>query len=636
MENLWDSVLNTSIWAGGFTIVFILINKIFKNKLPLSCHYYIWLIVLVRLLLPFFITIDAEPTLYPYANQNITEATAYIPASPNVFNNSTTEEGTILQIENNINLQLAKVNSIGLHKDIFTSDNLWIIWLVVAVVIYLYKAVVYFLFKKTLLKYQVHLNEAEQQIFANQLSRFKIKNVSLFKSNNIQTPFAIGLLKPMIILPNRQYYETQLSHILSHELNHIKRCDIAIKWLFEVAKAIHWFNPFVYLAAQKAAFYCEASCDEAVLKNSSLNGRKEYSLTIIDVINQAVKAKISMSVSMNSGKSHLKERIMHILNDGRRKKNTAVFLVVALLALGLCACSSVKVVENSPTDNKLKNAELSVNINNKKETTSTPKAVTNLLVAGVDEAGNFADVIMIVSLNTTTNKINLLSVPRDTFLSPSDDTRLKLSQQGINIPTEIKFGQLINIAKVPNNMEYLQYEISQTLGIQTDYYIKMDMSAFESIVDCVGGVYMTIPDGGLFYSDPTQNLEIALQEGSQLLDGKKAIQYIRYRLTYDRGDMDRISVQQQFIKELYKKLLDGENLSEKLSTLLSIATAHTETNLTMNDLMLYLQFIPKITSDSIQTFILPGEVEVKRTDLPRYYFILNKNEFDETIADYFR
>ena len=86
---------------------------------------------------------------------------------------------------------------------------------------------------------------------------------------------------PKILLPSTDYSNNELVIVLKHELTHFKRGDIWYKLLLIIANSIHWFNPFVYLMAKAANRDLEYSCDDVVVKNSDINFRKEYSLTIL-------------------------------------------------------------------------------------------------------------------------------------------------------------------------------------------------------------------------------------------------------------------------------------------------------------------------------------------------------------------
>jgi LCP family protein required for cell wall assembly len=634
MAGIFSVVLIASFWGGCITVLFLLVNKLFKKALPASWHYHIWFVVIVRLLFPVFITVSVEPAIIDqYKNVLQTETPA----------NTTddTERMTATQIgdaraDEQIISPSAENTAINMVDRVFQVNDLWMIWFVISVVLIAYKFLSYFLYARKLRIHCVLPSQREMNVFFKRKGHLNVRrNVAFFKNKGAQTPIAMGLFNLAIILPDKEYSDTRLDYIVHHELTHIKRRDIGVKWLYEIVKAVHWFNPLVYIAAKNSAFYCEISCDAEVLKDKTTNQRKEYSMTILNLISQAINPKTPMCVSMHSGKANLKKRIQYILNNGQSKKNIGLATAIAMIIFAFCACSSVQLQE---TPRSPQQPEPMVNVETPMEKTVDPpihaKEKTNILIAGIDDSGEFgnADTIIVASFDAATNYISLLSVPRDTYLSPSEATVSGLKQQGIEIPPDIKLGQLTAYAQT-DGMESLQKEISNTLGIPIDYYIKMDSPAFKKIVDAAGGVNMTIPEGGLYYIDPMQDLEISLDEGLQHLDGEKAMMLVRYRHTYKQGDLDRIGVQQQFLQAIYSKIMNGDNLIEKSTTFLSVLIENTETNLTLNDIASYLRYIPKMSADSMQTFQLPLGTEEINSIL---YVVFDKEVFESSVADIFR
>jgi beta-lactamase regulating signal transducer with metallopeptidase domain len=113
----------------------------------------------------------------------------------------------------------------------------------------------------------------------------------------------IGLVKPRILLPDRDFVEDELRFIIKHELVHYARKDLVYKCPVMIATAIHWFNPIVYLIARAIGIDCEASCDTAVVKNACADARQHYCETIIGVVKIRSKSIIALSTAFYGGKS---------------------------------------------------------------------------------------------------------------------------------------------------------------------------------------------------------------------------------------------------------------------------------------------------------------------------------------------
>lgn len=557
MDSIFHSVLAASFWGGCLTVLFLLVNKLCKRVLPVSWHYYIWIIVLIRLFMPTVITIPVEGKEIPFVNQRQgvfedNKAKENV-SMPYYFADNLMQEVYVGQDGKQENRMSIVSQGQAAGRNLIDSNNVWVIWFGIALVLGFHKAISYLCYVRRIKLHNVLPSEAEMDIFLKQRSNMGIvKNVRFFKNGDVTSPLAMGLLKPTIILPDQVYTATQFIYICRHELTHIKGYDIVFKWICELAKSIHWFNPLVYVATKKACEYCEISCDGKVLKNSGLEERQEYGMTLIDVIGKGIDPKTPMCVSMGSGRKNLKNRINYILNIEKKKSVVLTFIITMIMVLS-CACSGVKL-------------ETKGMVSQEGEKAASAKNIVNVLIAGMDSSNQVdgrADVIMIASFNTVTNKISLMSIPRDTYVVPSQETALKLKQQGITVPEEMKMGELTAYGNGNSTMELLQAEVENMFDIPLDYYVKMNMVGFEKIVDAVGGIEMDIPSGGLYYSDPAQNLEIAIDEGVQHLNGNKALQLVRYRKTYTNGDLDRIKLQQQFVRELFKKIVGSDNLLER-------------------------------------------------------------------------
>jgi LCP family protein required for cell wall assembly len=153
-------------------------------------------------------------------------------------------------------------------------------------------------------------------------------------------------------------------------------------------------------------------------------------------------------------------------------------------------------------------------------------------------------------------------------------------------------------------IEYLKGMIEYTFGIRVEFHVFIDLDGVKVLVDELKGVWFDVPLR-MRYSDPAQNLNIDLQKGYQLIDGKKAEQLIRFRQPnpgsgnpgysslkdYPNDDLGRLRTQQNFIAAILKKILDDFNL-DTITTLFDVGSKYMLTNLSMADVV---WFAPKMT-----------------------------------------
>jgi len=160
----------------------------------------------------------------------------------------------------------------------------------------------------------------------------KFATPQLYHSRSVTTPMLVGILRPAVILPDREYAGAELRSILLHEITHLRRRDILVKWLSVIACALHWFNPVVWLARREIDRNCELSCDEAVMRMLDADGRQSYGDTLITVAADTKKQGAVLSTTLSSKKKDLRERLSSIMKYKARSR--AIKMVsIAVLAM---------------------------------------------------------------------------------------------------------------------------------------------------------------------------------------------------------------------------------------------------------------------------------------------------------------
>lgn len=234
----------------------------------------------------------------------------------------------------------------------------------------------------------------------------------------------------------------------------------------------------------------------------------------------------------------------------------------------------------------------------------------NVLVMGVDDTSQCTDTMFVVNINTTDMVVNSIMIPRDT----------KIKIKGKN--------SKINAAYAYGDGKLAMESVSQLLKIPVESYVLFDTEAFRETIDILDGVYINVAQDMNYY-DPIQNLNIRLKKGYQLLDGKKSEQYIRYRSGYSNGDIGRLEVQKQFLKQLIEQKLSFKYIS-KIDDILGIVYKHIKTNINVTDALKYAHILSKIDISNINFFTLPGTAVEEET----WYYIPDYKSTDKIIANF--
>ncbi|MDD2480934.1 MAG: LCP family protein [Lutispora sp.] len=234
------------------------------------------------------------------------------------------------------------------------------------------------------------------------------------------------------------------------------------------------------------------------------------------------------------------------------RKIALIFIIS--LSLPLIACSSTnvnKINTNALESNKQESIENSEIIQEEKSAQNnidsliktTPKEVNkNILIVGIDarrDENARADTMILVNMRS--DKINLISVPRDTLI--------KINGKGT---------QKINASYAYGGIELCKTSVEKLLDTKIDNYLVFNFKAIQKGVDALGGFTVTIPKT-IKIRDPELKKCFTLKKGDLKLNGIQTLEYLRYR-SDGRGDIGRIYRQQEFIKDLQDSFLKLENV----------------------------------------------------------------------------
>lgn len=216
------------------------------------------------------------------------------------------------------------------------------------------------------------------------------------------------------------------------------------------------------------------------------------------------------------------------------------------------------------------------------------------LLFGTDKFSGSTDTIMVVSYDVANQKLNLMSIPRDTM---------------VNVSWDIK---KINSVYSMGGIKALQKHISKLVGFTPDYYVKIDLQAFVDVVNLLGGVEFDVPIA-MHYHDPAQELSIDLEPGVQTLNGEQAMGLVRFRKS-DRSangrisgydDTGRVATQQAFLKAMFKQCLQIKNWT-KITGYVEIFEKNVESDLELGNMLWFARQAMNLSEDSFQTMTAPG------------------------------
>ncbi|MCK9479604.1 MAG: M56 family metallopeptidase [Firmicutes bacterium] len=309
-----SNIFMISLSMSAVILLLLIISPILNKRYSAKWRYFVWLILAVRLIIPFKAELPSAPVnIPPMQNQTVAFKAEGIPFA--IMDESFAELG------NN------SPHSADYAHIITMGELLNIIWALGAICFLFYHFLSYIIFKR---KVKPYCNKIENETFGDILNAMQIKaKPQLLQCGKIASPMMIGFIKPTILLPSTNYSNDELTVILKHELTHFKRGDLWYKLILVIANAIHWFNPMIYLMAHQANRDMEYSCDDAVIKDSDMDYRKAYSMTILKAMQNDDTTTLSTNFS-ESGK-RVKKRFDNILNIKLKKTGIAALICIIII-----------------------------------------------------------------------------------------------------------------------------------------------------------------------------------------------------------------------------------------------------------------------------------------------------------------
>lgn len=179
------------------------------------------------------------------------------------------------------------------------------------------------------------------------------KNIPLLCADAFDTICTMGVFRKYVIIPEEGLTEDEIYFSLKHELIHVKRSDVAWKYISLLAVLLHWFNPLVYLYFSVMSIYSEHSCDAILVQDLDTEKRKRYGEIIIDMSREGRWTESKHQASFSTGKIMVEWRLKSMLRSRKSKKIERVvsLLLGAVILFGgsltVCAYENPRVIRDA-------------------------------------------------------------------------------------------------------------------------------------------------------------------------------------------------------------------------------------------------------------------------------------------------
>jgi len=290
-------MIKAALFGSLMIALILLIRRLFGKKLPKFCFKFLWILTALRLILPFWFDIEVE---VPKEPRTATSQSAVIYSAPTAGKADESVYEAVPEPE--------PADAVSILR---------VVHIVGALIIGGFMVSAYIRMRRLAL-----CSKPVRTAHAGWARRVEVRSGESF-----QTPFSVGLLKPIIFIPTHMLTlePSRFDAVMAHEISHIRSFDQTVKWLIVAAACLNWYNPLVWVMLRYAGRDIELACDEAVVGKAVT--KADYAMTLIEA--EEIR---SASAVCSFGAPSLNERIEFIMKS---KKTTMLGFAAAGAVLTL-------------------------------------------------------------------------------------------------------------------------------------------------------------------------------------------------------------------------------------------------------------------------------------------------------------
>ena len=313
MSELFLEIVNRSI-AASWIVIAVLILRFCLKKAPKWVNVLLWGIVAVRLIFPF--SIESALSLIP--STETVSPSIMMETAPSVQTGVPALDQVINPV---IDHSLSPAPGASANPLQIWIPVLTVIWLLGVAALFLYSAVSY-------------------RRLRRRVCEAVILRDNIYQSENVCSPFVLGIIRPKIYLPYHMD-KREMDHVIAHEQTHIRRRDHWWKPLGFLLLTVHWFNPLLWLGYILLCRDIELACDEKVIREMGSEQRADYTQALVSC---SVSRRSIAACPLAFGEVGVKTRVKSVMNY----KKPAFWIILASALI--CAAAAVCFLTNPKTE----------------------------------------------------------------------------------------------------------------------------------------------------------------------------------------------------------------------------------------------------------------------------------------------
>lgn len=353
LSRFFDWVIETSIMASILVGLILCVKTLLRNKLTPRWQYMLWLILIVRLLLPW--SPDSSYSIYSILSYSTGTSVSFYqdpitvsPSKERIHAKTDIGDTKVVTKDNTYtsdSSQMVEESKKQTHSNEKKNDRIFSIY---TIILYIWLVGVIILSFITLImnrrlllyvkKQPVIIDQRVVEIFEDCKKSMSVKqDIPLLLAGKISSPTVFGFIQPKVLLSSAHMKvldEKQLRFIFHHELAHIKRRDVGVNWLMHSLLILNWFNPIIWYAYSCMREDQELACDALALIYLDSEEQLAYGHTIINLLEHYSSYYQAPSLAnLSRNKRTLKRRILMIKKFQKRSYRWSAIGFVTIAAI---------------------------------------------------------------------------------------------------------------------------------------------------------------------------------------------------------------------------------------------------------------------------------------------------------------
>ncbi|MHC4426814.1 MAG: M56 family metallopeptidase, partial [Planctomycetota bacterium] len=365
LQPFFEWLLRTTLQASLLICLILLLQAVLRGKLGVRWHYCLWLLLLVRMAMPW--APQSRASLFNLIPQRQTEharqdtgeqvvgsdvASAGTGESPPALRTSVAQDNreTIT-----VTPQISKEAKGQLKSALFElAGTLPFVWLTGALALAVYVCASNFNLLRIVKRRRPLTDQKILDLLEDCKSQMGIPTIlGVVTTDKVKSPALFGFVRPRLLLPEGMIEvlsRDELRYVFLHELAHLKRHDIYIGWLTSLLQILHWFNPLVWLAFYRMQSDRELACDALVLARTQSDEPKSYGRIIVSLLERFSRPqRLPGMAGILETKAQLKRRITMITKFKKNSYQWSPLAVALIIILGCVSLPDAKRTKASET-----------------------------------------------------------------------------------------------------------------------------------------------------------------------------------------------------------------------------------------------------------------------------------------------